>query len=376
MRGENPGVGTSVQTSELEDNSVSTAKIQDNAVTLAKTTGLDPTPGTAYMDHTETDGEYSSFTTATAKSESSTTGSEATASYNSSTGGATQQMSSANFEFIGEKCVNTNCAWYNQKITKVKLWLKKNAGSPTGTATICVMDNLAAIQFTFGTIDVSTLTGSFAEYEFENLTGYTISTGEYIGIKYNGGDGSNAIGVEWANSDTYDSTDSIGSEESGGSWNDRTTQDLKFQFFKEATVTESAVDACDTDDATHYESDAGVNEWWRGDGGSIQNIGGIQFWNHANMTETEVLIQVSEDGSTWETMRTVTVSNMTVGEFTHWRFKVRRARYVRIYGNSGNSLKLAFNECEYLTFTDSEMAVMSGRKDLSSTSTTTGEDGT
>jgi hypothetical protein len=143
-----------------------------------------------------------------------------------------QVMSSANFEFIGEKVVNSSSALYGLTVNKIGFMMKKREGSPTGTATTCVMDSSANILYTFGTVDVSTLPSTYTWTYFTNtLSTYTLTTGNYIGIKYNGGDVNNRIGVYWDNNGSYDGTNSQGSEESGGAWDDRSPQDLRFKIF-------------------------------------------------------------------------------------------------------------------------------------------------
>ena len=143
-----------------------------------------------------------------------------------------QVMSSANFEFIGEKVVNTSSALYGLTVNKIGFMMKKREGSPTGTATACVMDSSANILYTFGTVDVSTLPTTYTWTYFTNTAStYTLTNGNYIGIKYNGGDVSNRIGVYWDNGANYDGTNSVGAEEASGSWDDRSTQDLRFKIF-------------------------------------------------------------------------------------------------------------------------------------------------
>jgi hypothetical protein len=125
-----------------------------------------------------------------------------------------QVMSSANFEFIGEKIQSTSSALHGV------------------IATVGVMDSSANFLYQFGTIDVSTLPTTYTWIYFENpQETYTLSSGERIGIKYTGGDVNNRIGVYWDNNGNYDGGNSDGSEESGGAWNDRAGQDLRFKIF-------------------------------------------------------------------------------------------------------------------------------------------------
>lgn len=69
-------------------------------------------------------------------------------------------------------------------VGKVTLRLKK-VGSPTGTATIAIMNNASppVIRATLGTIDVSTLTTTTADYTFTNYThGYVTVAFDRVGI--------------------------------------------------------------------------------------------------------------------------------------------------------------------------------------------------
>ena len=65
----------------------------------------------------------------------------------------------------------------------------KSVGTINGTAEIGILNEDLSVKKLFGTLDVSTLTPTYTDYEF-NLTGgelYTIESGDRIGIKYEGG---------------------------------------------------------------------------------------------------------------------------------------------------------------------------------------------
>ena len=72
----------------------------------------------------------------------------------------------------------------------------KKAGLPTGNAEIGVFNSDLSVKKLFATKDVSTLTGSYEEYEF-TLSGppYTIAAGDRIGVKYSGGTSSANISI-------------------------------------------------------------------------------------------------------------------------------------------------------------------------------------
>jgi len=73
-----------------------------------------------------------------------------------------------------------------------KQYMKK-VGSPTGTATCAVytVANYHTAEFTFGTIDVSTLTTSSVQQTFTNTDGYVFQADDILGIYYTNGDSSN-----------------------------------------------------------------------------------------------------------------------------------------------------------------------------------------
>ena len=81
-------------------------------------------------------------------------------------------------------------------ISKVEFPIYKQGTGGGGTATAGVFDSSGNTLFTFGTLLASTVADyatPFTWYSFENLTGYTISANEYIGLKYDAGDSSNRL---------------------------------------------------------------------------------------------------------------------------------------------------------------------------------------
>lgn len=122
------------------------------------------------------------------------------------------------------------------RIDCVQLFLKKT-GLPTGTATIGSFDGNQVLIFTFGTIDVSTLTTSYLLYNFCPSAEFHhfIDTDSYIGIRYTGGDASNKIAV------AVDNTNPIGdnilaSRFAGADWVDEPTVDLAGVLYNRAQV--------------------------------------------------------------------------------------------------------------------------------------------
>ncbi|MGI0048486.1 MAG: hypothetical protein ACREAW_03000, partial [Nitrososphaera sp.] len=113
--------------------------------------------------------------------------------------------------FAGEGVTATS-SLIGKKTHRVKLRLRKNA-APTGTAYIGVWGTGAAptsanYKHLFGTLDVSTLTTSFATYIFES-TPYTLVSGDAIGIFYNGGTATNRVEAGTSNTNAFDTTNSV-----------------------------------------------------------------------------------------------------------------------------------------------------------------------
>jgi hypothetical protein len=81
------------------------------------------------------------------------------------------------------------------KIDTITLKLR-TTGLPTGTAQIGVFNTDLSVKKLFGTKDVATLTGSYADYSFTISSElYTISLGYRIGIKFVGGNATNNVAV-------------------------------------------------------------------------------------------------------------------------------------------------------------------------------------
>ena len=64
-------------------------------------------------------------------------------------------------------------------------------------------------------------------------------------------------------------------------------------------------------------------------------------WMDERITETQILIQSSTNGSDWTTVRTINSTSLTDDTTNYIRFNLINGRYVRIYGNSGDSKVLA-----------------------------------
>ena len=159
---------------------------------------------------------------------------ESTATYQVTDTSGTQSLYQ-NFSqaIISAQKVGSGSVLVGKRVSKLELALSKS-GSPTGTATAGVFNSSGELQYTFGTIDVSTLTGSAVWYTFNNTDStHVFSANEYFGISYNtGGNSSNKISVYHDDaSPPFDGTNSVWSRYNGSSWTDFTSVDNSFKLY-------------------------------------------------------------------------------------------------------------------------------------------------
>ena len=112
--------------------------------------------------------------------------------------------------------------------------------------------------------------------------------------------------------------------------------------------------AVDDSLSTRWESKSVVNPNIFVDMGSVQDVVEIALHMNALTTETEILIQVSNDTISWTTLRTILVSNLVNGAYNFIRFnrQIVDQRYLRIFGNSGSALVLSINQIKVLQPSD------------------------
>jgi hypothetical protein len=108
----------------------------------------------------------------------------------------------------------------------------KSVGTINGTAEIGILNEDLSVKKLFSTLDVSTLTPTYTDYEF-NLTGgelYTIESGDRIGIKYEGG-GFNetswvSVMLDLDPADPFDGANSYLQYHYQGSWRQSPDRDM------------------------------------------------------------------------------------------------------------------------------------------------------
>jgi len=127
---------------------------------------------------------------------------------------------------VGQEFV-TGSTLIGETITKVLVRLKIHAGSPSGTITCTVRDSADTIKITMGTSSAASLTGSYQDVTYENLTGVTIADQDKVCIEY-AASVTDTIQVEVTNSDVLANSSQWYYT---SSWNDRVTYDMYFKYY-------------------------------------------------------------------------------------------------------------------------------------------------
>ena len=144
-----------------------------------------------------------------------------------------------------------------------------------------------------------------------------------------------------------------------------------------STVNNVATNVCNNDLSAYWDSNEEANPNIYVDNGSATNFNAIALYASAKTTETQIKIQVSASTSGWTDVRTLNTTSLTNGSWNYVKFNSQAGmRYARVYGNSGASKVLAFNEIKLLNFTDSEVGGGHGHLSISSSDTSLALNGT
>jgi len=127
---------------------------------------------------------------------------------------------------VGQQFV-TGSTLIGQTVTKVLVRLKIHAGTPSGTITCTVRDSADTIKLTLGTSNSTSLTSSYQDVEYENLTGVVIADQDKVCIEFVA-NLSNTIEVEVTNSDVLSNSSEWYYT---SSWAQRATYDMYFQYY-------------------------------------------------------------------------------------------------------------------------------------------------
>jgi len=113
------------------------------------------------------------------------------------------------------------------------------------------------------------------------------------------------------------------------------------QFYMKVLQTYASSNLTTAAEGMFWESNAETNPNCVLDWGALKDFGQVALYWGSDSTETQILVQVSSNGSDWTTVRTINSTAFTSGATNYIRFNLINARYIRIYGNSGDSKVLA-----------------------------------
>lgn len=144
-----------------------------------------------------------------------------------------------------------------------------------------------------------------------------------------------------------------------------------------STVDYTSRKMVDEDTGEYAVTNEEANPWMSAGMASSTLTSGVAIWHESDTNETEIKIQTSPDNSTWTTKRTILVSKLTAGQYNYIRFTPTTCLYVRIYGSSGASKKLAIGELKVKNgITDTLLLTDHEHLDISTTDTSLELDGT
>ena len=223
-----------------------------------------------------------------------------------------------------------------------------------GTATFGVWNSSDTLVYTFGTLDLSTITGSYVAYAKTNSDiSYTVATNDRIGVFFSGSNTTTNIQYQNTNADSNISGVNPNSSQvwTAGDPN----QDCNM-ILEQLEDYYSATDSLDTTfDNWRSTTETNPNIYY--DLGSDKDLAGLLInVDKTNTTETEINIRCSTDATftSGEVVRTILISDFTddVDRFITIPRLLADKRYVQIYGSSGSSVKLALNYIKYIAPSD------------------------
>lgn len=133
---------------------------------------------------------------------------------------------------IGIQMSATSSDLLNSTPKRVTMRLSKT-GSPTGTATLVIRNNLGNIVSTIGTLNVATLTTSAAEYTItDNNQSIALASNYKLLLEYESGDEINFVNVYHSSSNVYDGTHLVYFFASFSSYFNETSEDVAWTIYK------------------------------------------------------------------------------------------------------------------------------------------------
>ena len=171
----------------------------------------------------------------------------------------------------------------------------RKIGSPTGNLTYVVRDATDSVVGTSGTLDVSTLTGSFADYELSFSSPVTLGVDYHVAIEYNGGGVSDYLAIELKN-ETSETGYSWSQYTS--SWSELTSYNIAITFDSNPTTVTKPTNV--QDNSILVEKDTAKRYWRTPESANTSTDLDAVAWTN------------SPTGSTWgQSNNEITFANMT-----------------------------------------------------------------
>ena len=139
--------------------------------------------------------------------------------------------------------VGSGSVLVGKEIDSITLKLRK-VGNPSGTAEIGVYDSNRNLKKKFGTLSVSSLSGTYKDYQFylgESVPGHVIKSGDRIGIKYSGGSSQDivAVMIDAVPGGSFDGTKTYHSYYTSSGWKNYFDYDLRMKLSNTKSATSS-----------------------------------------------------------------------------------------------------------------------------------------
>ncbi len=328
-------------------------------------------PGSAVVSHSSSICDYSTPSSASATSTHATKVMDLI----DSTVDATHELRTDNCtNLAGEKAETACSSMIGNTVKRFESYLERE-GSPGGTAYARVYDSCDTLQATIGSKTANCIATGGEKVIFTDLSQtYSLTENDRVVIEFacstSGLCNNIKVGRDTCNG--FDGTNSVWTFGVTGAWDDTTTTNDQIMAINDFC----APNAINCNTSKSWISNCEANPTLTVDMGAATFIAGVAVHlDRTNTTETEFQIQVG-DGSTWETMRTVTVSDLTDDTWEFRRINIRHQDQVRIRGSSGSSVRLAINEVKVYTRTSDQILDDLGLVVISSTDTTLADDGT
>ncbi len=265
------------------------------------------------------------------------------------------------------------------KVRRVTFKLKK-VGTPTGTLTLKVWDNSTnwTVRKTGGTLDVSTLTTSYAEYSFDiNPEHLLPAESEWVGLELSGGvsDVSNYVEMLGAGSGGSNVIANGGfrwGPTPGGF--DYATEDVWIKIFRAASPATYAASKAKDDNTTAYWQPAPINEtnayvyFDITNAASLIITSGCRIYLGASSEIPQTInIDVSQETgapTTWINVKQLNGASLTPNAWNEVSFNAVRARYIRIQAGAYGSATIKIFEFDYYSSVTDRAIVDHGHGDV------------